>query len=189
MFKIDLNNLGGQILLATPSMHQSIFKDAVIFLCSHSEEGAMGIIVNHPNKIKLNKIFDQLEISYEKGKNFEDTLKGGPLSRDRGFVLHSPCSKSWESTSKISENIAISTSKDILFDIAKGNGPSELLVILGYSSWSGGQLERELTESSWLTMPSDHDILFNSDPLEKAPQAAKLMGFDLKNLMPNHGNA
>ena len=176
-------------LLAMPNLVDPMFKNSLVYICEHTSDGAMGLIVNHPNKIKLNEIFDQLKISYKKGKNFEDTLKGGPLSRDRGFVLHSPCSKSWESTSKISENIAISTSKDILFDIAKGNGPSELLVILGYSSWSGGQLERELTESSWLTMPSDHDILFNSDPLEKAPQAAKLMGFDLKNLMPNHGNA
>ena len=182
-------NLKNHFLLAMPNLLDARFKNSLIYLCEHSEDGAMGLIVNHRNTIKLEKIFNQLEIQYKSEIKFLPTLKGGPMSEDRGFVLHTNDSKTWESTNEISSDVCISTSKDILRDIAIGGGPKESIIILGYSSWTAGQLERELSENSWLTLPSNNDILFRTSPEKKASKAAKLIGFDLNKLMPNYGNA
>jgi len=165
------------------------FSQSVTYICEHDENGTLGITINKPTDIKLNEILQQLNI---KTSNPEITEKkvfmGGPVQTDRGFLLHTPCGN-WESSLKVTDTISVTTSKDIIEAIANGEGPQDIVIALGYSGWAKGQLERELSENSWLSCPADKDILFNTPAEQCWEKAAQLMGVDLQLLSGDAGHA
>ncbi|MFA7554558.1 MAG: YqgE/AlgH family protein [Spongiibacteraceae bacterium] len=183
------NYLKGHFLIAMPSMAEGIFANSITYLCEHSEEGAMGIVINHPLDISLDDIFQHLNIDNIQSAHHDRVLAGGPVHMDRGFVLHCRSDESWDSTIHISDQIALTTSQDILAAIAQDKGPKQSLVALGYAGWGKGQLEMELTANAWLTAPADYDIIFNT-PIElRAKAAAAQLGVDLALISPVAGHA
>lgn len=149
----------------------------------------MGIVINHPLDLRLDEIFQHLEIDNINSEHNDHILAGGPVHMDRGFVLH-PCSEShWASTIRVSDSIQLTTSQDILTAIARDEGPTESLVALGYAGWSEGQLELELAENAWLTTPADNTIIFNTPVEQRAKAAAAKLGVDLALISPDAGHA
>lgn len=178
-------NLVNHFLIAMPQLQGSYFANSVIYIWRHCEEGALGVVVNQPLKMQLAEIFDQLEIEVDRaGTDDRAVLSGGPVETDKGFILHdSP--KPWTSTVNITDDIRITTSRDILADIGRGEGPDNYLVALGCAGWGPGQLEQELVNNTWLVCPSDKDILFSTDYANKAELAVSTMGFNMVQLTPN----
>jgi len=187
--KKTISSLKNYFLLAMPGLNDPNFAQSVVYICEHSADGAMGLIINQPLNIPAKAIYDQLDHSY--GDEYGSTLifDGGPVQRDRGFILHPTVDKQWESTVEIAADISLTASKDILSDIAVGNGPKNALITLGYSSWAAGQLEEELTQNSWLTIPADAAIIFYTDSAKRAGAAASTIGLDLAMLSPDAGHA
>ena len=189
MFKIDLNNLGGQILLATPSMHQSVFKDAVIFLCSHSADGAMGVIINKPlQAITFSSICKDLKIEAQASLDLP-ILFGGPVEKNRGVVLHSQDYNTEEETIKCTSTLSMTASFSILSDLAKGLGPSNALMTLGYAGWAPGQLENELASNFWMFGKLDHNEIFSINFDEKWSNSLKNSGVEPSKVSSNFGSA
>ena len=185
------NYLENQFLIAMPQMLDSYFANTVTYLWKHNEEGALGIVINKPLQACVADIFDELDIvcSVEEGL-FQDqhVLAGGPVERDKGFILHD-AGQTWESSIAVTPEITICTSKTILQDIAKGDGPDNYLVALGCAGWEAGQLEREITENAWLTAPANQELIFSSDYASKAAAAAALLGIDLQQISPEAGHS
>ena len=189
MLQIDLNNLGGQILLATPSLHQSIFKDAVIFLCSHSEDGAMGIIINKPLKaLSFSSICKDLKIKDQASLGLP-ILFGGPVENNRGVVLHSQDYKTKEETIECTSTLFMTASFSILSDIAKGLGPSNALLALGYAGWAPGQLESELASNSWMFGKLDDKEIFSTNFEKKWSNSLKNSGVEPSKISSDFGSA
>lgn len=187
--------LTNHILIAMPTLADPNFFQSATMICQHTEEGAMGIILNRPTDISLKEILNHLGVSTD--DNSEQTLEildhtpvyiGGPVQRERGFVLHEPCGK-WESSVVISEEIAITSSRDILEAIAHGEGPGKRFIALGYAAWSPGQLEEELSNNFWLSGPMDPRLVFETSDDYRWEAAAASIGVDLKLLTqsPGHG--
>ena len=187
--KKSITSLKNYFLLAMPGLNDPNFSQSVVYICEHSTDGAMGLIINQPLNIPAKAIYDQLDLSYEDEFGSAFIFDGGPVQRDRGFILHPSVDKHWESTVEIAENISLTASKDILTDIAAGNGPENALITLGYSSWGAGQLEEELAQNSWLTIPADSAIIFHTDCAKRADAAASSIGLDLAMLSPDIGHA
>ncbi|MFT7690718.1 MAG: putative transcriptional regulator [Porticoccaceae bacterium] len=187
--KKTISSLKNYFLLAMPGLNDPNFAQSVVYICEHSADGAMGLIINQPLNIPAKAIYDQLDLSY--GDEYGSALifDGGPVQRDRGFILHPTVDKQWESTVEIAADISLTASKDILSDIAVGNGPENALITLGYSSWAAGQLEEELTQNSWLTIPADSAIIFHPDRATRAGAAASTIGLDLAMLSSDAGHA
>ena len=182
-------NLKDHFLIAMPSISNGIFAHSITYICEHNEQGAMGIVINHPLDLSLDEIFQHLDIGDIHRPHRERIFAGGPVHMDRGFVLHRSSDNNWESTIRVSDQIALTTSQDILTAIAHDEGPSDSIVALGYAGWGEGQLELELAENAWLTAPADSDIIFNT-PIElKAKAAAAKMGIDLALISPEVGHA
>jgi putative transcriptional regulator len=184
-----ITNLKNHFLLAMPGLNDPNFSQSVVYICEHSEEGAMGLVINNQMDIPAKAIFDQLQLRYSDDNGDSLIFAGGPVQRDRGFILHRSCGQKWESTVAISDDVSLTASKDILSDIAIGNGPEKSLITLGYSSWGAGQLEEELVQNSWLTMPADSAIIFNTDCENRAHAAASSIGIDLNRLSLDSGHA
>ncbi len=149
----------------------------------------MGIVINHPLDLSLDEIFHHLEIADIHHHHDDHILAGGPVHMDRGFVLHRNTNNHWDSTIRVSEQIALTTSQDILTSIAHDKGPEDSLVALGYAGWGAGQLELELAENAWLTTPADSDIIFNTPVEQRAKAAAAKLGIDLALIAPQAGHA
>ena len=183
-------NLTNQFLIAMPGLADPNFHQAVAYICAHSKEGAMGIIINRPmDSLVLGDVLSQLE--FEAATDHISDLQvfhGGPVQRDRGFVLHRPNQK-WDSTIRISDKIGVTTSRDILKAIAAGKGPKESLVALGYAGWAEGQLEDELSENTWLCTPADWKVIFRTPSERRWESATRLLGIDPKRLYPVSGHA
>lgn len=183
--------LENQFLIAMPQMEDSYFSNTVTYLWKHNDDGALGIVINKPLEACIADIFEELEIecSIEKGP-FRETpvLAGGPVERDKGFIIHD-AGKSWESSISVSEEITICTSKTILEDIACGNGPENYLIALGCAGWEAGQLEREIVTNAWLTVPAEPSLIFSGDYRNMSQQAASLLGVDLQQLAPDAGHS
>jgi putative transcriptional regulator len=172
-------NLTNQFLIAMPGMLDENFYQTVTYICEHSEQGAMGIVVNRPTNLHLNDILDQLDITDIDLVSGEEAIYiGGPVQPERGFVLHGN-SHDWDSTLQVTPEISVTTSKDILESIAAGKGPEEHLVALGYAGWAGGQLEDEISANAWLSGPADSQIIFNTPADLRWKAAARLLGVDL----------
>jgi len=172
-----------------PGLLDPHFSEAVIYLCEHNAEGAMGLVINQPLNIPVSQIFDQLELGYTTKVGNQSLLSGGPVQVERGFVLHRTSDQQWESTLPISNDISLTASSDIISDIANDQGPSDLIITLGYSGWGPGQLEEELASNAWLTIPSDANIIFDVPFDERAKAAAAKAGIDFSLISSNIGHA
>lgn len=189
--------LDGQMLVAMPGMLDTRFARSVIYLCAHSEDGAMGIVVNQPSQVRnfpdllvqLQIIAPQERISLPKGAEDIQVLQGGPVQTDRGFVLHSADFFIDNSTLPIDDGVSLTATVDILRAIAAGKGPDKALLALGYAGWDPGQLENEIQHNGWLNCPADPAILFDSDLESKYARALRLIGIDLARLSSSAGHA
>ncbi len=189
--------LDGQLLVAMPGMTDSRFARSVIYLCAHSEDGAMGIVVNQPARVKnfpdllvqLQVIAPQERISLPRRAEEIQVLSGGPVQTDRGFVLHSPDFFLDNSTLPIDEGVSLTATVDILRAIAAGEGPHHALLALGYAGWDPGQLEDEIQHNGWLHCPADPDLLFDHDLDGKYTRALRSIGIDLERLSSSAGHA
>lgn len=183
---IDLTN---HFIVAMPTMRDPNFERAVTLICEHNAEGAVGIVINRPLNLKLEQIFDQMNITSTSPTSNEITvLFGGPLQQERGFVVHPPFG-SWRSTIQISDNICITTSQDILEAMARGEGPERSLVTLGCAGWASQQLEQELQENAWFECEANEDILFSKPFHQRWEATAQLLGFDMSDLSGDKGHA
>jgi putative transcriptional regulator len=189
--------LDGQMLVAMPGMPDSRFVRSVIYLCAHSEDGAMGIVVNQRSPVRnfpdllvqLQIIAPQERISLPKAAENMQVLQGGPVQTDRGFVLHSADFFIDNSTLPIDEGVSLTATVDILRAIAAGEGPDQALLALGYAGWDAGQLENEIQNNGWLNCPADPAILFDHDLESKYARALRLIGIDLARLSSGAGHA
>ncbi len=180
--------LTNQFLIAMPAMGDPNFSQTVALICDHTERGALGLILNKPLPMRLSEIFNQLEIQVECPLGEREVLRGGPMQTDRGFVVHRAGGE-WDSTLQVSEALHVTTSRDILAAMAKGEGPGEAVVALGYAGWEGGQLESEIRANAWLCAPVDLALIFDL-PFESRWQAAgRLLGIDVSRISPISGNA
>ena len=189
--------LDGQMLIAMPAMNDERFARAVIYVCAHSSEGAMGIIVNQPaGNIKFPELLVQLEVipaaeRIELPVRAEDVkvLKGGPVEAGRGFVLHSADFFIENSTLPIDEGICLTATLDILKAIARGKGPHNAILALGYAGWAPGQLENEIQQNGWLHCPADPELIFGDDTEAKYGKALRKIGIDPGMLSSEAGHA
>jgi putative transcriptional regulator len=183
-------SVAGQLLVAMPSLTDPQFGGSVVFVAEHTPKGAMGLVINRVSEMTLGTLFTRLDLSLE-GHPLEDTpvLLGGPVQTDRGFVLHEP-KGSWSSTLAMTGGIGLTSSRDILEATANGKGPERLMVALGYSGWSEGQLDAELAANAWLTVPlHDHELLFSLPIEERMGAAFRSLGVDPVNLSGAVGHA
>lgn len=185
----EFQSLINHFLVAMPGLLDPNFSHSVIYICDHSREGAMGLVINNPLEIPLSQIFEQFHLNYSPLMGNKPLMSGGPVQVDRGFVLHRPSEQEWEATLPISGDISLTSSRDIISDIAVERGPSDVLVTLGYAGWGAGQLEDELANNAWLTVPADANIIFNVPCEQRAQAAAAKIGIDLNLLSSNAGHA
>jgi putative transcriptional regulator len=182
-------SLANNLLIAMPSLADPNFSRTVTLLCEHSDEGAMGIMINRPTNLVLRDILVQLNIDAGTSPHADTTVYfGGPVQNSRGFVLHEPIGK-WEATLAVTDTLGVSTSRDILEAIARNEGPDRYFLALGYAGWGAGQLEREMSENSWLNAPAALDILFTLPIEQRWRAAAQLTGVDLNHLSSETGHA
>lgn len=172
------SSLANHLLIAMPSLGDGHFSQTVALVCEHSDRGALGIVLNKPLGMKLGDVMAQLKLeTSDIGISEQPVLRGGPVHTDRGFVLHRP-GGDWDSTHRISDHVQVTTSRDVLAAIARGTGPQNAFVALGYAGWDAGQLEREMLDNAWLSLPVDERIVFDL-PFEDRWQAAwQLLGVD-----------
>ncbi len=183
----ESTSLVDHFLIALPQLQNSYFANTVIYMWRHTHEGALGLVVNLPIKMQLSKIFEQLDMEDKRDHAATQiVLSGGPVETEKGFVLHDATPR-WPSSLAIADGITITTSRDILADIARGEGPDNYLIALGCSGWSPGQLEKELKENSWLTCPATKDIIFSKDFARKPNMATATLDFSLDQLTPDVG--
>ena len=185
-------NLTDHFLIAMPAMTDPYFNKSLVYIAEHNEHGALGIIVNRPLDMNLLGLLEKIEIKYEAA--VASTLVnlpvffGGPVQTDRGFVLHRPQGQ-WQSTLPVNAEIGLTSSRDILQSVAAFAKPADVLVSLGYSGWGYGQLEQELADNAWLTVPADPHILFEVPNEGKLPSAMEKLGIDFTHLAENAGHA
>ena len=182
-------NLSNHFLIAMPSMHDPIFGGTVVYLCEHNDYGELGVVINRPMELTLDHLLEKLNLKPEIPAPFEKPVMfGGPVQDDRGFVLHTPDAK-FNSMLTISNDVAFTTSRDILEAIASGEGPEKMLVSIGYAGWSAGQLEQEISHNGWLTVSADPSIIFDLPISQRYTAAIKLLGFDPNKLTYEVGHA
>jgi len=186
---MEQSNLTNHLLIAMPNLADPNFSHTVTYICEHSENGAMGLVINRPIDIKVAEVLEQMEIPIRDSSAAQAPVYlGGPVEEQRGFVLHSSDS-AWDSTLRINDQVSVTTSRDILEAMARGEGPEHALVALGYAGWGPGQLEQEILDNSWLSVPADQGILFTLPPARRWEAAAELLGVDLKRLSSESGHA
>lgn len=183
-----------QLLVAMPSMADPNFAQTVTLICEHSERGALGLILNRPLQMKLHDVFEQLELDTADGDiGQQAVLRGGPVQTDRGFVVHRPGRAEqhaeWDSTLRISSGIQVTTSRDVLAAMARGEGPPDAFIALGYAGWDAGQLEQEMLNNSWLSVPADEKVIFELPYEERWRAAGQILGIDLTRISTVAGHA
>ncbi|MDD2768372.1 MAG: YqgE/AlgH family protein [Methylococcus sp.] len=180
--------LANHFLIAMPGLADPHFSKTVTLLCQHDGQGALGIIVNRPSELRLRDVMKQMEIELAIPEMGDlPVFFGGPVHPERGFILHEPA-QLWASTLVVSDKLALTTSRDILEAVGRGEGPSRMLLALGYAGWGQGQLEREIVENAWLNAPADNAIIFERPPLQRWKAAADLMGIDISLLTSQAGH-
>jgi len=181
--------LTNQFLVAMPGMTDPNFAQTVTLVCEHNAQGALGIVINRPLAMTMAEVFDQLGLDAARSRVAASAvLQGGPVQTDRGFVLHTP-GRQWESTLPVSERLHLTTSRDILDALARGEGPESAVVALGYAGWDGGQLEAEVAQNAWLTVPADERLLFGTPAEERWQAAGRILGVNLLHLSSDAGHA
>jgi putative transcriptional regulator len=186
---IFMDSLENQLLIAMPSLDDSYFNKTVTYICEHNAEGAMGLIINLPINVSLNELLTQIdEDKIEAPELDQQVLTGGPVSQDRGFVLHSTQS-GWNSSLALNDDVMITTSKDILLALGTEEAPEKYMVTLGYAGWGPGQLEEEIKQNSWLITPADGEIIFNTPIEQRWKKATDMLGIDIAHLSNEIGHA
>ena len=186
----DALDLSGQLLIAMPEMGDTRFDQSVIYICAHSDEGAMGLIVNKPaTDVRFPKLLEQLDIPVGPGVRNIRVHLGGPVEHARGFVLHTTDYRSEAGTLDVDKRIGMTATLDVLEDLAQGRGPETSLLALGYSGWGPGQLEAELAQNAWLTCDAKDDIVFGRANEYKWTAALKVLGIDPMHLSATAGRA
>ncbi len=185
----DSYNLTGHFLIAMPSLDDGFFNHAVTYICEHDETGSFGIIINQETSLTLKQIVKEMKIKIQNNYNEDQPVFiGGPVDQGRGFVLHQPIGN-WQSTLKVTDKVALTTSKDILQAIVNDAGPENSIVALGYAGWTAGQLDNEIANNTWLSCPAEEQIIFDTPAEERWKAAAKLIGIDLSLLSHDAGHA
>jgi putative transcriptional regulator len=183
---IDLTH---HFLIAMPNMVDPYFAKSLTYICEHNDQGALGVVINRPIDLSLQALFERNNLKLEPRELHDlPVYFGGPVQTDRGFVLHQPVGD-WHSTLNVRDSLGLTTSKDILEAVGKGNGPARMLVTLGYSGWAAGQLEHELGQNAWLTVEAGEQIIFDLPAEEKLPAAMELLGVDFASLSEDSGHA
>lgn len=182
-------SLTHQFLIAMPALQDPNFFHGVTYICEHNEQGAMGILINRPLDITLGEIFRQLDIDAPRDDiNGQPVFFGGPVQNERGFVIHHPLGN-WETTLPVTKQLGVTSSRDILAAIADGSGPELSLVALGYAGWGPGQLEEEMAQNAWISVPASEALIFSTPAAERWQAAAALGGVDLSRLSGDVGHA
>ena len=182
-------NLTDHFLIAMPAMADPNFARTLTYIAEHTENGAMGVIVNRPIDMRVATLFERIDIPFEQPAFANlPVYFGGPVQSDRGFVLHRPAGQ-WHSTLRVSDSVGLTSSRDVLQALAIDGKPSEVLIALGYAGWSAGQLEHELAQNAWLTVPADLGIVFDLPPEERLAAAMQLLGIDFAKLSDVAGHA
>jgi putative transcriptional regulator len=186
-------NLTNQFLIAMPGMADDTFSGTVVYLCEHTEKGALGLVINKPIDITLANLFEKVDLSLEGNDLAEQPVYfGGPVQTERGFVLHEPQghdAQAFSSTLQVPGGLEMTTSKDVLEAMSHGQGPRRVLVTLGYSGWSAGQLEDEIGRNGWLTVAAEPGIIFDTPVAERYDRALGLLGVDPRMLSQEAGHA
>jgi putative transcriptional regulator len=186
---IASDNFTDHFLIAMPGMVDPNFAHTLTYVCEHSAEGALGIVVNKPIDMTLSALFEQIDVALAAAERGESPVHyGGPVQVDRGFVLHRPLGN-WQSTLAVSDDIGLTTSKDVLEAVGRGEGPRDVFVSLGYAGWSAGQLEQEIAQNAWLTVAADPEVLFETPAEARLPAAMRLLGIDFSRLSEDVGHA
>jgi len=182
-------NLTQHFLIAMPNMADPHFAKSLTFVCEHNDQGALGVVVNRPTEMNLHALLEQVSVAPD-SESFKSVAVyfGGPVQVDRGFVLHTPVGQ-WQSTLAVGAEIGLTTSKDILQAVARGEGPRQILVTLGYAGWAPGQLEHELAQNAWLTVQATAQVIFDLPAEERLPAAMSLLGIDYAKLSEVAGHA
>lgn len=194
MSSLENVNFTGHFLIAMPALTDPYFAKSVTFICTHNQDGAMGVVINRPTDITYDTLFEKINVElFNNMVADRSVLCGGPVQPERGFVLHMPDGE-WDSTIMIAENTALTTSKDILEAVAIGAGPEKMLLTLGYAGWVPGQLEQEIAQNAWLSVqPKDieslHKILYDTHNDEKLNATLALLGVDPAMLSDVAGHA
>ena len=201
--------LSHHFLIAMPGLEDPVFAKSVVYLCEHSERGAMGLIINKPGDLSLKHLFEKVELPLQRQDLLQcNVLHGGPVQTERGFVLHDPMLEKdsvdsensnteavatpnsiYASTLSVPGGLAMTTSKDVLEALANGSGPQRVVVTLGYASWGEGQLESEIGENSWLTVPADPAVIFDTPIEQRYDKALSLLGLQAWMLSSEAGHA
>ena len=183
--------LRGHFLVAMPGMADPRFSRSLIYLCEHSAQGAMGLVINKPTDMSLGSLFDRVELAMAHPSDEmagQPVLFGGPVQLDRAFILHKPA-KPWQSTMLVTDDIALTSSKDILESVGSDTAPNAMLVALGYAGWVPGQLDNEILQNAWLSVPADDEILFDLPYEERLPAALAKLGIAFDRLSDVAGHA
>ena len=185
----DSTHMTGHLLIAMPTMMDPNFHQTVTYICEHSDMGALGLVINRPLEMGLGEVLEQLSLdSLDDSLTAQPVLRGGPVQTERGFVLHeSP--REWEATMRVGDSIYVTTSQDILTSLAAGTGPERALIVLGYAGWGAGQLEAEIRDNAWLSVPADARIVFETPFERRWEAAARKLGVDLTTLSTQAGHA
>jgi putative transcriptional regulator len=189
-------NLTNQFLIAMPGMADGNFAGAVVYLCEHNDKGALGLVINKPVDITLGNLFEKIDLSLghdaQAGLGEQPVYFGGPVQTERGFVLHERQGEdtvAFTSTLAVPGGLAMTTSKDVLEALAHGHGPKRVLVTLGYSGWSAGQLEDEISRNGWLTVDATPEVIFDTPVAQRYERALGLLGIDPRMLSQEAGHA
>ena len=191
----DSINFTHHFLIAMPGLEDAMFSKSVIYMCEHSERGALGLVINKPSDISLQKLFEKVELPlHRQDLTQTPVFHGGPVQTERGFVLHEsvvmPGNESlYASTMTIPGGLEMTTSKDVLEALSTGYGPRKVFISLGYSSWGQGQLESEISDNSWLTVAADPTVIFDTPVDQRYAKALKLLGLEAWMLSPEAGHA
>jgi putative transcriptional regulator len=188
--KVQMQSLQNHLLIAMPTLNDPYFSRSVTYICEHNEHGAMGIVINQPVGMNLKQLLSQTdsEVQVLEQKADDIILAGGPVSQDRGFILHTS-QPGWNSSLQLTSEIMVTTSKDILPALGDGTGPEKALIALGYAGWTAGQLEEEIQSNSWLTVEADVELLFDEPIHKKWQTAVQKLGIDIWQLAPDVGHA
>lgn len=182
-------SLAGQVLIAMPALADPHFHRTVTLICEHNEHGVLGVVVNRPLDMTLGEVFEQFGLPVaDASVAGRPVHHGGPVQPERGFVIHDGA-RDFDATLRIHDDLAVTTSRDVLECLAAGQGPAHALVALGYAGWAGGQLEQELAENAWLSAPADASVLFTTPDERRWEAAAALLGVDLRLLASQAGHA
>ncbi|MDO8450118.1 MAG: YqgE/AlgH family protein [Rhodoferax sp.] len=193
-----LTNLTNHFLIAMPGLQDEVFARSVVYVCEHSERGALGLVINKPCDMDMKRLFEKVELPLRREDlSSAPVFLGGPVQTERGFVLHEPlyadadkpAESVYASTMTIPGGLEMTTSKDVLEALSTGAGPRKVLVSLGYAAWGEGQLESELSDNSWLTVAASSSVIFDTPVAQRYDKALLLLGLEAWMLSPDAGHA